>query len=91
LDAELVRALAGGYKDASGTTLVIEADGKVTRALIHWSAPRGPVTRAVLGLDDRGKVILYEWTATTPIEIARAGREPVSRVSIVGRHFQRVP
>jgi hypothetical protein len=90
LDADLVQALAGGY-EASGTTLVIEADGKVTRALIHWSAPRGPVTRAVLGLDDRGQVILYEWTATTKIEIVRAGREPVSRVSILGRHFRRVP
>jgi hypothetical protein len=64
LDAELVHALAGG-DEASGTTLVIEADGKVTRALIHWSAPRWPVTRAVLGLDDRGQVILYEWTAAT--------------------------
>jgi CubicO group peptidase (beta-lactamase class C family) len=91
LDPELVRALAGGYEEANGTTLVIEADGKVTRARIHWFAPRGPVTRAVLGLDDQGKVVLYEWTGTTPIEIARAGREPVSRVSILGRHFRRVP
>jgi CubicO group peptidase (beta-lactamase class C family) len=91
LDAELARALAGRY-EANGTTLVVEADGKVTRALIHWSAPRGPVTRAVLGLDDRGKVVLYEWTETTPIEeIARAGREPASRVSILDRHFRRVP
>jgi CubicO group peptidase (beta-lactamase class C family) len=90
LDAELVRALAGRY-EANGTTLVVEADGKVTRALIHWSAPRGPVTRAVLGLDDRGKVVLYEWTETTPIEIARAGRELASRVSILDRHFRRVP
>jgi CubicO group peptidase (beta-lactamase class C family) len=90
LDAELVRALAGRY-EANGTTLVVDADGKVTRVQIHWSAPRGPVTRAVLGLDDRGKVVLYEWTARTPIEIARAGREPASRVSILNRHFRRVP
>jgi CubicO group peptidase (beta-lactamase class C family) len=89
LDAELVQALAGSY-EASGTTLVIEVDGKVARALIHWSAPRGPVTRAVLGLDDRGQVILYEWTATTKIEIAREGRESVNRVLILGRSFRRV-
>jgi hypothetical protein len=91
LDAELLRALVGGYEASNGTTLVIEADGKVTRAMIHWFAPRGPVTRAVLGLDDQGKVILYEWTATTKIEIVRAAGEPVSSVSILGRHFRRVP
>jgi hypothetical protein len=89
LDAELVQALAGRY-EAMGTTLVIEADGKVTRAMIHWSAPRGPVTRAVLGLDDRGQVILYKWTASTKIEIARAGRKPANSVSILGRRFRRV-
>jgi hypothetical protein len=90
LDAEVVRALAGRYQEANGTTLVVAAEGKVTRALIHWSAPRGPVTRAVLGLDVRGEVILYEWTAATKIEIVRAGREPVSHVSILGRHFRRI-
>jgi hypothetical protein len=91
LGAELVRALAGRYEEANGTTLVVEADGKVARAVIHWFAPRGPVTRAILGLDNQGTVILFEWTETTKLEIIRAGGEPVSRVSILGRHFRRVP
>jgi hypothetical protein len=90
LGPELARAIAGNYEDAKGAKLSVEADGKVTRAQIHWSAPRGPVTRAVLGLNARGEVVLYEWTAATNIEISRQGKEPASRVSFLNRQFNRV-
>jgi CubicO group peptidase (beta-lactamase class C family) len=90
LDAELARALAGHYQEANGTKLAINADGKVTRAVIHWFAPRGPITRAVLGLDDQGKLVLYEWTTATQVQVTRAGEKPVSHVSILGRQFRRV-
>jgi CubicO group peptidase (beta-lactamase class C family) len=89
LGGELLRAIAGTYEDAKGAKLLVETDGKVTRVQIHWSAPRGPVTRAVLGLDDRGEVVLYEWTAATKIEIERRGNEPASGVSFLNRHFTR--
>jgi hypothetical protein len=85
----LVRAIAGNYDDAKGAKLLVEADGKVTRIRIHWSAPRGPVTRAALGLNDRGDVVLYEWTAATNIEISRQGKEPASRISFLERQFNR--
>jgi CubicO group peptidase (beta-lactamase class C family) len=90
LGAELGNALAGRYQDANGTSLFVERDGKVTRAAIYWSAPRGAVTRAILGLGDGGTVVLYEWTAATKIEIARAGDETVSGVVMLGRKYRRV-
>jgi CubicO group peptidase (beta-lactamase class C family) len=90
LDAKLARAVSGRYQEETGTTLLLEIDGKVIRAVIHWSPPRGPVTRAVLGLGAHGEVVLYEWTAATEVDVTRNGDEPVSRISILGRHFTRV-
>lgn len=85
-----MKAIAGRYKDAGGATLIVEADGKATRARIEWFE-KGPVTHAVLGLDTRGDVVLFEWTAATKLAIDRDGTGPVNRVSILGRQFPRVP
>jgi CubicO group peptidase (beta-lactamase class C family) len=88
LEGDLAKALTGRYKDAKGATLIIEADGKVTRARIEWYE-RGPVTRAVLGRDAGDDVVLYEWIAATKLAIDREGTGIVSRVSILGRQFSR--
>jgi CubicO group peptidase (beta-lactamase class C family) len=87
----LARAIAGQYDDGSGTSLVVEMDGKTTRARIHWSAPRGPVTRAVLGVDGHGDMVLFEWNdKPIKVNLVREGTKPVSQCTIVGRHFRRV-
>jgi hypothetical protein len=89
LDAALARAIAGTYLDSKGAKLIVEPDGKVARVQIHWGPPRGPVTRAVLGLEARDELVLYEWTAATRIEVVRRGAEPASRLSVLDRHFDR--
>jgi CubicO group peptidase (beta-lactamase class C family) len=91
LSAELAQATTGRYEAANGTSLAVTPDGKVTRAVVHWHAPNGPVTRAVLGLDDRGDVVLYEWKDATKLEIARDEKGAVSELSILGLRFVRVP
>jgi CubicO group peptidase (beta-lactamase class C family) len=91
LDEKLARALAGNYEEMMGAKLAIEADGKVTRANIHWSAPRGPVSRAVLGFDRQDQVVLFAWTSSTRIDVDRRGDEPASRVTFLNRKFERVP
>jgi hypothetical protein len=89
LDGPLAQALSGRYDDANGATLLVQADGKVNRVQIHWSPPRGPVTRAVLGLDARGDVVLFEWSAVTKISLDRQSNQAVSRVSFLNRQFRR--
>jgi CubicO group peptidase (beta-lactamase class C family) len=91
LDAALARTIVGNYRDSKDAKLIVENDGKVTRVQIHWGPPRGPVTRAVLGVDEQGQIVLYEWSEATKIEIERQGTEPASRVSILNRQFVRVP
>jgi len=90
LDPELARAVAGKYEDTNGAKLLIDVEGKVTRVQVHWSPPRGPVTRAVLGRSAQGGVVLYEWTAATEMEVDRRGTEPANGVSFLNRHFNRV-
>jgi CubicO group peptidase (beta-lactamase class C family) len=90
LDDDVAAALAGKYKDARGTELVVTRDGKVTRVRIHWSPPRGPVTRAVLGANTNGDVVLYEWTSETPL-LTGGLNGTVTRITIHDRTFQRVP
>jgi CubicO group peptidase (beta-lactamase class C family) len=91
LGDDLAKALAGRYDEANGTYLLVEHDGKATRAEIHWYAPRGPVSRTVLGLDAGGQLVNFEWNEKpVRVEIARNGTGPVSQCSILGRHFRRV-
>jgi CubicO group peptidase (beta-lactamase class C family) len=90
LDAPLAQAVAGNYQDSKGAKLIVETDGKVARVQIHWGPPRGPVTRAVLGVDAQGQIVLYEWSDAIRTEIVRQGTEPASRVSFLNRQFERV-
>lgn len=88
LDAEVAKSMAGRYQDSRGAALIIEPDGKVTRLRIEWYA-NGPVTRAVLGLDARGDIVLYEWTEATKLTVDRDGMGSVSRITILDRPFTR--
>ncbi len=89
LTADVAKALAGKYKDAKGATFIIEADGKVTRARIEWYNP-GLVTRATLGLNSTGDVVLYEWTDATKLTVERDATGPAKSISISDRKFSRI-
>jgi CubicO group peptidase (beta-lactamase class C family) len=91
LGAELARAISGRYEEPKGANLVVESDGKVTRANTYWYSPRGPVSRSFLGLDAAGKVVLYQWNERIKVEIDRVGDDHVSGVSFLGRQFRRAP
>jgi CubicO group peptidase (beta-lactamase class C family) len=67
LERKDAEALAGTYQDDRSNQLTITSDGAVTRARLHWSPPRGPVTNATLGADGEGGVVLYEWSTSTPL------------------------
>lgn len=91
LDSRLLNAIAGSYEDSKGARMVVKADGKVTRAEIHWperNGRAGPVTRAVLGMSGND-LVLYEWRSLTKIEIKRKGSGPVDQISIRDSHYKR--
>jgi hypothetical protein len=67
----------------------IELDGPVTRLLLYWTPPNGPVTRAVLGLDKAGDLVMYEWTAVTKVTVRRRGKGPPEGLSLSGQEFRR--
>jgi hypothetical protein len=79
--AALAQAVVGTFDD-SGNKLVVEERAGVMRATIHWA--RGPVTRAVLGVDASGDLVLYEWTAVTKVKVDREGRKPARVLSLAG-------
>lgn len=85
------QAVAGDYEDNQGRVLEVTADGPVTRARIRWSSS-GPETRAILGLDESGGLVLFEWTATTPIQSdLSSGKKPrkVQRLALPKQEFRR--
>src|SRR5262249_32933720 len=64
---------------------------KTSRATIHWYAPKGPVSPAMLGLDARGDLVLFEWNGKAiKVQVAHDGAGPVSQCTILGRRFRRV-
>ena len=89
LGSELAHAIAGRYEEARGATLIVEVDGKVTRAATHWYAPNGPVSRSFLGLDPSGEVVLYQWKESIKVAIDQNENEPVNGLSFLGRNFHR--
>jgi CubicO group peptidase (beta-lactamase class C family) len=89
LDVQLARAIVGTYEEARGAKLVVESDGKATRAITYWYSP-GPVSRSFLGLNPRGETVLYQWKELIKVEIVRNGSEPVTDITFLGRHFRRV-
>lgn len=88
LDEELAEALVGTYQDTRKNELVIEREGMVTRANIHWAA--GPVTNAHLGLAEDGDLVLYEWTAANPVELERKGKKPVKSLELRNWTYKRM-
>lgn len=91
LDEALREALAGKYKDDRGNLLIIAVDGDLTRVRILWASSKAPVTRAVLGLNDEGGVVMYEWSSTHAVEFDRNSEEFIGGVSILGTSYTRLP
>jgi CubicO group peptidase (beta-lactamase class C family) len=89
LDVQLARAIVGKYEEPRGAKLVVESDGKITRAITYWYSP-GPVSRSFLGLNPRGETVLYQWKELIKVEIVRNGSEAVTDITFLGRHFRRV-
>ncbi len=92
LNAEVAKTFVGRFEADSGAVLFVKAEGKITRAQIRWPGKEGaagPVTRAFLGLDDKGSVILYAWTSSTPV-VVECKDLSVECLSIHDRRFERV-
>jgi hypothetical protein len=87
LDEDLAQALVGRYQDTRKNELVVEREGAVTRANIHWAS--GRVTRAHLGLADDGGLVLHEWTAANPIGYERKGKQPVKDLEVLNWTYRR--
>ncbi len=81
LDKELGAEIAGRYVDERENVLVVEPDGPLTRAQVQWKSY--PPTRALLGADDDGEVVFYEWTNSMELEVQRDGGGVVTGLSIV--------
>jgi len=87
VDPALVQEIVGRYEDEKRNVLTVEADGKVTRAAVKWAS--GPVTRAFLGLDAEGKIVLYEWASAIEVTPIRDEQGAVTALSIAGHPYKR--
>lgn len=90
LGDEVQQALLGKYQDGKGNVLEVVADGRVTRARLQWTPPDGPVSTAVLGLDTAGGVVMYEWTAATPMTVERVAAKPATGIKFFDLDFRRI-
>ncbi len=91
LDSTMVKDLVGEYADPKGTRLFVSSDGKVTRVLIDWAGDEYPSSRAILGKDSSGDLVLYEWSTSLKIRIERNGQDKgrVKSLSIEGHAYKR--
>lgn len=89
LEEAVVAGLLGTYRDSRGNQLVIEHGPVLTNARILWSPPYGPVTRAMIGLNDDGELTLFDGTDMIAVQVERSGDEPASGLTILGQSFQR--
>lgn len=91
MDAELLKAATGRYKDSRGAEVVIADDDGFAQVQVHWApSTRGPVTRACLGMDADERTILYEWSSATPMAVNRTASGAVESVQVSERTFRRV-
>ena len=90
LSAALLTAISGRYQDEQGAILVVEVNGTTTVVRIHWSPPDGPVTRAILGQNDSGKMMLDDGADLINIKIDRDGSQPVEWISVDRQVFRRM-
>jgi hypothetical protein len=47
------------------------------------------VTRAFLGIDKAGDLVMYEWTSVTKVSVRRRGKGPPEGLSLSGQEFRR--
>jgi CubicO group peptidase (beta-lactamase class C family) len=91
VDAKLASALAGSYADDNGVKLMVELDGLAVRTRIEWvpGNDQAPITHALLGVEGKNDLVFYEWTSTTPVEVKRRGRDPVTEIKIGSHRYRR--
>lgn len=90
LSPDLQDALAGTYLGPGGQQLIIEPDGETTRASILWRpGGHGPVTHALIGQDDAGALVLFEWSEVTEIGYAQNRHGQVTTVRMQSMAFSR--
>lgn len=91
VDAKLAAALVGTYDSEGGRRLTIRQAGRALRVEILWSPGNadGPVTRAVLGADQPDGVLLYEWSASTPLQVSRDAAGGVDTVTLGSDRYRR--
>jgi len=91
LAPDLAGRLVGRFADGKGVECEIALDGRATLVRIHWKGigNEGPVTRAFLGVESSGRVVLYEWTESTPVELELGGAGPIAGFTLRGQRFKR--
>ncbi len=89
LEQETAERLMGTYRDERGNQLVIGPGLILTAAQLRWSPPSGPVTRAVLGLDDEGTLAMYDGADTINLTVERDESGSVAALTILGLRFAR--
>lgn len=88
LDAGQARELAGVYGAPDGMQLTVAAAVPETRATIVWGNVQGaPGTRAFLGRDNEGRVVLFDWNTSEPMTMERDGQGGVQAVALSGRRL----
>ncbi len=87
LESQIASEIAGRYEDERGNVLTVERQDAVTRATVKWQS--GPTTRAILGSDDQGGLVFYEWMSAIGMEIVRDEAGSVTALAIQGHAYQR--
>ena len=90
IPSDLASALDGTYAVPSGTRMVVSRRGFCTGVAISWgSGNEGVGTRATLGLDSEGELILYEWRTATKVKVTRNEAKAIVKLEVAGMPFER--
>ena len=87
LKGDLLKQITGKYEDGRHRILAVEAQGKAARAKIIWRM--FPPTHAYIGLDQQGKLRLFDFRASYPIAFERDKNGQVTRASLLKISFKR--
>jgi hypothetical protein len=94
LSAAAAEPLVGSFADEKGNVLRVAREGKATKATITWAGRPGLRTNAFLvaGREGaEGTVALFEWSATTPLEVKMGPDGKAAELAIGGQRFVRRP
>lgn len=91
LSKVLQSEIVGSYQMKKGIRLVVEADGKVTRARIEWKmGARRPQTRGLIGTDGGG-LVFFERSGSELLLIRRDDKKAIVALGLYGMKFERNP